>query len=204
MWKQIASADDDLISSALIIWSGLENVWDWYDMDILFDFTRDVAEECDHIDIYRENWDGYFPGRSGTWHTVETDDEAALKKEMRHKLASLLWKNRRELKQQKLEMEQERERRIRKIRKGPEKYVHVCTLDIWDDILPREYEYYFAIHPETEEVTGLWTRMCGTWDFEKRLTGNPRKEALKFWESMRDSDDETIVNAVPGDFLKNM
>jgi len=208
MYKQIAFADDDLISSELIIWSGLEDVWNWYDMDLIFDFTMDVAEQCYHIDIYREDWDADFPGRSGTWHTVETDNEAALKKEMRKKVAGLLWKNRRELRRKRLEIKQkiqeENELRRQEIRKGPDNYVHVCTLDIWDDLLPTEYEYYLEVDPLCTDVKGLWTRSYGTWVSREKLKGDPRELALKFWESMRDSDDETIAKAVPGDFLKNM
>ncbi len=94
-WHEIISADDDMISGELLDWSGLREVWDRWNMDNHFDFLREVEDLCNHMEVSREEWGGDFPGHSGTWHTIGTDDETALREELRHALATLLWENRR-------------------------------------------------------------------------------------------------------------
>lgn len=94
--KQIVSADDDRVEDQLLQWAGLDDAWDRYELTELENFVR-LAESAKHIDIDFEDWDADMPGRSGTWHTVSTRDEAALKKELRGILAGFIWKNRRKI-----------------------------------------------------------------------------------------------------------
>jgi hypothetical protein len=89
-WIEIVSADDDVASGELLDWSGLSDVWDKHDLSEQYDFVRDVAEYCDHIDIELEHWDANMPGRSGVWHRISTDDEKALKRELALRLHELI------------------------------------------------------------------------------------------------------------------
>jgi hypothetical protein len=105
-WKEIASADDDSISSELLDWSGLYDTWSNLQLDYDFDFTRDVADYCDNIIINKEEWDSDMPGMSGVWHTVETCNEDSLRGEMRSLLAKLIWENRQLIRKRIIEMKE--------------------------------------------------------------------------------------------------
>jgi hypothetical protein len=94
LWEEIVSADDGEASSSLLEWSGLSGIWNRYELWSDFDFMIDVADKAHHISIHRKMWDGGAPGCSGIWHTILTNDETALKKELRDLLAKLIWKNR--------------------------------------------------------------------------------------------------------------
>jgi hypothetical protein len=116
-WRKIVSADDDTVCDELIEWAGLSDLWTRFELDS-FDFLQDYAELCDHIVIERKEWDHDFPGLSGIWHIIKTDNPKELKKELRTQAARMLWEKRRlmreEMKRQKREAEERR--RARRIR----------------------------------------------------------------------------------------
>ena len=95
-WVTIASADDDMVSGEMLKWCGVGDAWSKieYDPDVLYDFLVDVVEHCSHAEVEREDWDADMPGRSGVWHVVKTDAPEQLKREIRARLAKILWKGR--------------------------------------------------------------------------------------------------------------
>ena len=94
-WEEIASADDD-VSRELLEWAGLEAVWDKY---YLREFERfqDLAKKSDHLIIEGEQWGGETPGLSGVWQTAKTDNQDALKDDLRGLVASFIWENRQQI-----------------------------------------------------------------------------------------------------------
>jgi hypothetical protein len=103
-WEEIASADDD-VSRELLDWSGLESIWDKY---YLAEFERfqDLAKRSDHIIVDREAWGGDTPGLSGVWQTAKTDNDSALKTDLRALVAELIWENRSQIHQYRKEFGQ--------------------------------------------------------------------------------------------------
>lgn len=93
MSHTIASADDDMIAGKLLRWSGLQGMWLDSELDRWFDFVRDVAEHCPSLEIEKEEWDGEAPGRSGTWHSVSTDDDDKARLELKTRVAELVRSN---------------------------------------------------------------------------------------------------------------
>jgi hypothetical protein len=89
-WVEIASADDDVIAGIVLEWSGHLQLWDQHELDEEHDFVNDVLDLCVHASVDREEWDADFPGRSGVWHTVSTDDADALKAEIRTAIERLI------------------------------------------------------------------------------------------------------------------
>ncbi|MCX8494214.1 MAG: hypothetical protein ORN23_08305 [Chthoniobacterales bacterium] len=100
-WEEIASADDD-VSQELLDWAGLDKIWDQY---YLCEFERfqDLAERSDHLVIEGEEWGGETPGISGVWQTAKTDNDEALKEELRDLVAELIWENRKQIHEYKKE-----------------------------------------------------------------------------------------------------
>src|SRR5262245_49218297 len=86
---EIASADDDMIATRVLTWSGLSDFWDHYDLDANHCFIRDVLEHCPSAWIDREEWDANFPGLSGVWHTVSTSNPETLKQEIEERIREL-------------------------------------------------------------------------------------------------------------------
>jgi len=96
-WEEIAKADDD-VSSELLDWAGLDKIWDKHYLGE-FDRFQDLAERSDHISISGKEWGGEVPGLSGVWQTAKTDNETALKKDLRSLVAELIWENRQQIHQ---------------------------------------------------------------------------------------------------------
>jgi hypothetical protein len=94
-WEEIASADDDL-SRELLEWSGLETIWDKYYLGE-FETFQHLAKRADHIIIEGQEWGGEVPGLSGVWQTAKTDNDEALKEELRDLVAELFWENRQQI-----------------------------------------------------------------------------------------------------------
>ena len=93
--EEIATGDDN-ISTELLEWSGLELIWEKYHLSEYEDFM-DLAAQADNIDIANESWGGNAPGVSGVWMTATTTDAEALKQELRHLVAKLIWEKRRDI-----------------------------------------------------------------------------------------------------------
>jgi hypothetical protein len=87
--EEIAAGDDN-ISTELLEWSGLDAIWEKYYLSNYVDFM-DWAAQADNIEITHENWGGDAPGVSGVWMTATTTDAEALKQELRHLVAKLIW-----------------------------------------------------------------------------------------------------------------
>jgi hypothetical protein len=94
--KEIVSADDDMVEGKLLQWADLDEVWDKYQLVELANFIR-LAENAKNIEIDYQGWDAGIPGRSGTWHIITTEDEAALKGELRSIVAAFIWKERKKI-----------------------------------------------------------------------------------------------------------
>jgi hypothetical protein len=88
--QEIASADDGEISGVLLDWSGLSGVWNEEDLAGDHEFLRDVAEQCEGIDISTEQWGGDAPGLSGVWYTVSTRDPDQLRGQMQSRVQQLI------------------------------------------------------------------------------------------------------------------
>ena len=94
-YEEIASADDD-VSQELLDWAGMDKIWDKYYL-CEFEQFQDLAERSDHISISGKEWGGEVPGLSGVWQTAKTDNETALKKDLRGLVAELIWENRKQI-----------------------------------------------------------------------------------------------------------
>jgi len=94
-WEEIASADDD-VSQELLEWAGLDAVWYKYYLSE-FERFQDLAEKSDHLIIEGEQWGGETPGLSGSWQTAKTDNQHALKDDLRVLIAGLIWENRQQI-----------------------------------------------------------------------------------------------------------
>jgi len=105
-WEEIASADDD-VSQELLEWAGLDKAWDQYYLRE-FDRFRDLAKRSDHLIIVGEEWGGDTPGLSGSWQTAKTDNDSALKTDLRALVAELIWENRQQIHQYRKEFGQNR------------------------------------------------------------------------------------------------
>ena len=94
-WEEIATADDD-VSNELLDWAGLDKIWDKYYL-CEFEQFQDLAERSAHISISGKQWGGEVPGLSGVWQTAKTDNDEALKEELRDLVAELIWENRQQI-----------------------------------------------------------------------------------------------------------
>ncbi|NLD05062.1 MAG: hypothetical protein GX672_04060 [Synergistaceae bacterium] len=205
-WKEIVSNDDDVASGELLSWSGLSDIWDRHELWGEFDFLRDVAEFCSHIDIGREEWDANFPGHSGTWHIIETDDEDELKKEMRKRLASLIRTNRRKIKLFIKKQEEQEKQKLEKLRKGPKRSVYIGTAWIWDDVSPTKYEYYFETpfddkHPRLiiwEKANDRWSK---SYELNHGYSGDMKEEGIQFMRQFNKGTDD-VLEVILGALLK--
>ena len=92
-YVEIASEDDEMISQAILKWSGLKPEWDRYELSRLFNFGGAIAFECEHIEWETKEW-STAPGMGGNWYTVWTSNDDSLKAEMKVRLARLLKENR--------------------------------------------------------------------------------------------------------------
>lgn len=159
LWKEIASADDDVIAGNLLDWSGLSERWSRYDMDRFYDFVSDVAENCDHIEIDREEWDADLPGRSGTWHVVRTNDSRQLKKEMRARVTELIRASSEERKQVRADERAKEQSEL----KGPKRSELVCEASVWDDIFPTTYRFHIEEPDDPTAAFRMWEEADGRW-----------------------------------------
>jgi hypothetical protein len=217
MWKEIISADDDVISGELLDWSGLRDTWDRHDLVAYYDFTNDIAEFCDHIYIEKEEWDANLPGRSGTWHTIETDDPDQLKKELRSKLAELLWTSRkdmrfyrkaREEKEKKEKEKREREwkkrereweKKLKELENGPTEGIYICTIIIEEaEYYPTHQEYFFEASVENSHCLRVWEKTNCRWTdcqiWNSTFEGDLKSEAIRFLNKKGFRKDARIGN----------
>ena len=89
-WTEIASADDDMMESKMLRWSGCSELWEEHQLGDEFNVIDDVVEMCDSAFVDAEEWDGGAPGRSGTWYVIQTDDPAKLKEQIRARIEELI------------------------------------------------------------------------------------------------------------------
>ena len=90
-YRKIIEADDDTVAGQLLDWAGLRDYWRQHQDKLdKYDIIRDVLENCEGVDIDREEWDGGFPGRSGVLHTISTADARQLKRDLRKGIDDLL------------------------------------------------------------------------------------------------------------------
>jgi len=162
-WVQIASADDDMISSELLRWSNLYDVWSHYELDDKYDFTNDVFVYCDNAWVERKVWDHDMPERNGVWHVVETNNESLLKKEVRSILANLLWKERIQIRKRNRENQRQKSKEAEQTKRKPRNSKFLCTIDIWDDFAPTTYEYHIQLVKYPSPNYWLWVRGSGYW-----------------------------------------
>ena len=205
-WKEIVSNDDDVASGELLSWSGLSDIWDRHELWGEFDFLRDVAEFCSHIDIGREEWDADFPGHSGTWQIIKTNDEDGLKKEMSKKLTRLIWNNRKKIKLFIKKQEEQQSQKLAKLRKGPKRSIHIGTVWIWDDLSPTKYEYYFQTpyddkHPWLiiwEKANDRWSK---SYELRQRYSGDMKDAGIEFMSQFQEGTDD-VLEVILGALLK--
>ena len=131
--------------------------WDLYRA---FDFQRDVAEHCDHIFINDEEYDFNYPGRSGHNFIAETNDEQTLRKEIRSRLAELLWTDRWKVLQYRRRQEaEEQERKNRR----PTNSLLLCkiyklSVDLTLTLTPTPVEYHIELLGKPSLRYRLWVR----------------------------------------------
>ena len=121
-------------------------------------------EACPHAEVERAEWDADMPGRSGVWHVVKTDAPKQLEREIRTRLAKMLWESRPRIRKERL-------RRLKEEgleRKGPRTSKHLCTVEAFDGFSSNDTEYH------VEDVDGkdgdfvLWERAEGRWERTRR------------------------------------
>ncbi|MGE4446607.1 MAG: hypothetical protein AB7C92_08215, partial [Synergistaceae bacterium] len=175
MWKEIVSADDCEVAYELMDWCGVRDAWDRNDLEAYYNFFNDVAEDCDHMIIKKKSWDANMPGLSGVWHIIKTDDPKALKKELRSRLAKLIWESRKMIRdyhriraEEEKRAEQEKkdrewEQHLKELENGPADGILICTLGIWDDITSYSEEYCFELSQEDPQCLKVWGKVNKTW-----------------------------------------
>ena len=137
--------------------------WDLY---CAFDFQRDVAEHCDHIFINDEEYDFNYPGRSGHNFIAETNDEQTLRKEIRSRLAELLWTDRWKVLQYRRRQEaEEQERKNRR----PTNSLLLCkiyklSVDLTLTLTPTPVEYHIELLGKPSLRYRLWVRDRQYWN----------------------------------------
>ena len=106
-----------------------------------------------------------MPGRSGVWHVVKTDAPKQLEREIRTRLAKMLWESRPRIRKERLRRLKEE----RLERKGPRTSKHLCTVEVFDGFLSsNDIEYH------VEDIGGkdgdfiLWERAGGRWERTRR------------------------------------
>jgi len=199
-WITIASADDDVISGELLQWSGLEDVWDEYDLNRYYDFLKDVVEYCSCVDIDCEDWDDDIPGRSGVWHKVQTDNPEQLKTELRSQLALRLWNKRRQITLDRLHQEKDQAQD----QSLPKKPKHLCSADIWDDSFPTTYHYYIEKKGGSHGEFWLWERYGEEWkktDLRLPIGSGIREASIRFARRLFFPITKEVVSISPGDLL---
>ena len=195
MWKEIVSADDCEFAYELMDWCGVRDAWDRNDLEAYYNFFNDVAEDCDHMLIKKKSWDANMPGLSGVWHIIKTDDPKALKKELRSRLAKLIWESRKEMRDYRIRAEEEKraeqekrdrewEQRLKELENGPTDGILICTLGIWDDVTPYSEEYYFELTPEDPRCLKVWGKVNKTWTscrvWSTKFNGDMKAAAARF------------------------
>lgn len=156
---EIVSADDDMVSAKLLTWSGLSDRWDRHSLGDLYDFTKDVAEHCEHISIEKKDWDAGMPGRSGVWHVVTTTSRSALKAEMRARVSEILRTDRDSIERYKRKLKADASREA----KGPKSARLLFEADIWDDFNPTTYAVYLEEPTQASRMFRLWHRTNDFW-----------------------------------------
>lgn len=157
-WHEFLTASDEDLDTVLLKWVGIGDIWferrlvNWYSVE------RDIIPYCDHIELFGEEWDANYPGRNGTNYSLETDDEASLRKEVRKRVAFLI----RESSPSRRAMiaKEERERRKRNRKTKPRKSVRLGSEDVWDDILPTAYVYFVQRDKKAQRYK-LWAHSHG-------------------------------------------
>jgi len=87
----IVSADDDMVETEILTWSGLHEMWDKHETALAhLNVISDVLEWCPSAEVQKEEWDGGAPGRSGVWHTISTRSPERLKAEMESRITELV------------------------------------------------------------------------------------------------------------------
>lgn len=156
---EIVSADDDMVSAKLLTWSGLSDRWDRHSLGDLYDFTKDVAEHCEHISIEKKDWDAGMPGRSGVWHVVTTTSRSALKAEMRARVSEILRTDRDSIERYKKKLKADASQQA----KGPKSARLLFEADIWDDFSPTTYAVYLEEPTQGSRMFRLWQRTNDFW-----------------------------------------
>ena len=86
----IVRADDDMVESEILTWSGLRETWRKHEKALAhLNVISDVLEWCPSAEIQEEEWDGGAPGRSGVLHTISTRSPERLKAEMENRITEL-------------------------------------------------------------------------------------------------------------------
>lgn len=200
-WKEIVSTDDDLVSRELLAWSGLGDRWERYELNEYFDFTRDVAEHCQHIDIELSQWDGGAPGRSGTWHIVRCSNVKSLRLEMKARLRYLIESTA----EKRAKKEQSKRSVDRKLRQGPVNEIEVFSYSVWDDISPSNYTCFIDQQQDSKGRYQLWVRCGRDWEctshtapFSQNATHAAQNLARAYFGNRYDSD---VLDFVPAPIL---
>ena len=90
-WGEIGNDYEEYLYGEMIDFFDVRNSWFRIAMDISSDFLKDILAPCQHVwidwsSICDDNHDEY---RSHL--TIETDDEEALRREVRSRVALLMW-----------------------------------------------------------------------------------------------------------------
>ena len=154
-YVEIASEDDEMISQAILKWSGLKPEWDRYELSRLFNFGGAIAFECENIEWETKEW-STAPGMGGNWYTVWTSNDTSLKAEMKVRLARLLKENKSLIRENLQEAKLIAAERARQIAGGPVTRLHVAD----DGVRTFDVETY---EPDIRSVLGVpaehWTEI---------------------------------------------
>lgn len=106
-WVTIADEFEEYIDDQLTEFCGASRVWNKYWLRSSIDLINDVLEHCDNA--YVDGGESQNSTRS-MHYTVSTNDEDALRKEMRSQIAHLIWPRRNEIREElKRQIEREAE-----------------------------------------------------------------------------------------------
>lgn len=145
---EVCEADDEMVSSTLLEWSGLQEEWNAKSLNNLFDFAAEIALKCRHIKYKTKEWSN-LPGHGGVWFTFFTDDEDALKEEMRDRFMTLLETNAIAIKRNVAEAKKAARELQKRINAGP-----IMMLRTFPDHVELFYE---TIKPAAQYLLGVST-----------------------------------------------
>ena len=152
-WPGIVSADEYGVEQKVLIWAGLDEDWEKSCLADHIDFMRDIVGQAKHVEVEEKELDPGGPGDSGSWCVVTTDNETALRKDLRR----LFNTAKRDYKAQAGQTKASLKAHKALVQKGPLGGRHLCTIDVWIGVSEDEYRYELA----SDGV--LWLRMNGTW-----------------------------------------